>query len=546
MIRSHPNRYVILVAGAAITFVASVLLFWNLGHSYLWQDEAATAVLAQRMIRFGRPLAYDGVNLITIDHAAAEDSSSIDQRTHDPRAAVNFYIHRGDYKRDTTWKWQPWGQFVVAAISFKLLGATTLSARIPFALAALITVLAVYQFALQYFEDWKIAVLACIFLLLNAYWILHSRQCRYYALSSLFLLLTITGYARWQRGLRWGATLFVVAAWCWFQVDYGTVWPVFAILFVDAMLAQRRKLWNPILIALALAATIAPFVFYYELWGRLSVREGTWFQRFMSDLFNMNEYIAPVLIIAVAVAILAIRRTPLPTMEKRLIAIICAIFVVLLVWIPTVAPTPFLRYIVMAAPLGCLLVAWVFVRLGESQFRGFVWIGGAVYVFTPWLSLPLHAVPIRQRDVTVFRPELRALRRSIFGHEPDPNRQVIEWLRQNADPHDEILINYEDIPLMFYLPNPIRGGITAFRAEDDAKRPPDFIVLRKSADFGHWPIYERELHRYIWQPIHLDAPDIACGNCPDPIAQEYRVPGYDPAHAQPIFVARRVGGENTR
>ncbi len=26
---------------------------------------------------------------------------------------------------------------------------------------------------------------------------------------------------------------------------------------------------------------------------------------------------------------------------------------------------------------------------------------------------------------------------------------------------------------MFYLPNPIRGGIAAFRVEDNAKRPPD-------------------------------------------------------------------------
>ena len=37
----------------------------------------------------------------------------------------------------------------------------------------------------------------------------------------------------------------------------------------------------------------------------------------------------------------------------------------------------------------------------------------------------------------------------------------------NAAPNDEILINYEDIPLMYYLPNPIRGGISAFRVEDD-------------------------------------------------------------------------------
>lgn len=60
----------------------------------------------------------------------------------------------------------------------------------------------------------------------------------------------------------------------------------------------------------------------------------------------------------------------------------------------------------------------------------------------------------------------------------DPNRIVVEWLKQNAAPSDEILVNYEDIPLMFYLPNPIRG-LSAFRVEDDAKTPPAFVVLRR-------------------------------------------------------------------
>src|SRR5206468_6382062 len=148
--------------------------------SYLWQDEAATAVLAGRMLRFGRPLAYDGVNLITIDHSAGEDAKNIDRRTHDPRAAIDFYVQRGDLKKDTAWKWQPWGQFVVAASSLKLLGATTFAARMPFAIAAVMTVLLLFAFALKHFENCQVAILACVFLISNSYWILHSRQCRYY------------------------------------------------------------------------------------------------------------------------------------------------------------------------------------------------------------------------------------------------------------------------------------------------------------------------------------------------------------------------------
>jgi len=136
---------------------------------------------------------------------------------------------------------------------------------------------------------------------------------------------------------------------------------------------------------------------------------------------------------------------------------------------------------------------------------------------------------------------LKVLRKSLFGHRADPNRLVIDWFKKNAAPDDEILINYEDIPLMFYLPNPIRGGIAAFPVEDNAKRPPDFVVLRRSVEFVHWPVYLREVQRYDWDPVPLEAPDVPCGNCPDPDEQE-SAQRYDPARAQSLFIARRIAG----
>ncbi|MFI5118564.1 MAG: ArnT family glycosyltransferase [Terriglobales bacterium] len=535
----------IITAQMIVACVAALLLLWGLGNPYLWQDEAATAVLARRMLRFGRPLAYDGVNLITIDHFAAEEKATIDQRTRDPQAAINYYVRRGDLKADTTWKWQPWGQFVVAALSFKTLGATTLAARLPFALAGIATVLILYRFVLTYFKHAQMALLASGFLVLNAYWILHGRQCRYYSLSSLFMVLTLVSYARWQWGGRWGGALFVITAWCWFQVDYGTVWPVLGVLFADAVVAHRRSLWRPTLVGGALGAAIAPFAYYYELWGRHSVRLGTWHDSFMRNLLNVNEYVVPVLIVGAAIAVSVYRWKTLPVAERRLVVIACAILVVLLFWVPAVAPFPLLRYVIIMAPVGCLLVAWVLVRLGGSLPRGLTWAAAAIFLLTPWLSLPL-SLPLhvmhraKYRRPTVFRRELEVLRKSVFGHRPDPNRLVADWLKQNAAADDEILINYEDIPLMFYLPNPIRGGVAAFRVEDDAKRPPDFVVLRHSVEFGHWPVYLREVQRYGWTPVPLQAPDVHWGNCPDPIAQEE-----DPAHAQSIYIVRRAVWQGT-
>ena len=108
-------------AQAAIAGVAAILLFWGLTDKYLWQDEAATAVLATRLLKFGRPLAYDGVNLITVDIPYKEAMI----RAADPKAAVDYYARSGQFRPDTTWTWHPWGPFAVAAVSFKALGQST-------------------------------------------------------------------------------------------------------------------------------------------------------------------------------------------------------------------------------------------------------------------------------------------------------------------------------------------------------------------------------------------------------------------------------------
>jgi hypothetical protein len=226
----------------------------------------------------------------------------------------------------------------------------------------------------------------------------------------------------------------------------------------------------------------------------------------------------------------------LPEQERHLIAICCGIPVVTALWVATVTPAAFLRYVIMAAPIGCLLSAWCFVRVAGRRPHLAV-AAAALMVITPLFSIPLRGFlkpPAWSRTGDVVRSELPFLVSDIFRQRPDPNRAVIEWLRQHASPEDEILINYEDAPLIFYLPNPIRGGIAAFRAEDTFK-PPAFAVIRRSVGFVHWPVFSREIERYEWEPVELQAPDIMWGNNPDPIGHIQ-----DPAAAKPLLFARRV------
>lgn len=537
---SGPPRRLELAFVLALTALAALLLFWRLDANYLWQDEAATAVMSARLLDHGKPLAYDGVNLISNDNFTHEEYPTIELATRNPAISIAHCLARGDFKPDTTWTYQPWGQFVATAASFAALGRTTFAARLPFVLAALATVVLTWLLVRRYTGDPFLAGIATTLLVLNGFWILHARQCRYYALSSLMLVVTLWCYARWQwEGKRFAAALFVAAAWCWFHVDYGTLWPVLAVLFADALWHRRgRERIGPLVVGAMLAAVIAPFAVYYELGSRISVQSRTWIQRFETNLFNLNHYLVPVLVVAAAIALLARLRSRLIEPERRLVAIGCGAFVALALWVPTVAPEGFLRYVLAAAPLCALATAWVAVRALGRFGRPAVVAGAALVAFTPWLSAPIRLVMKPQlwtKPDGIVRAETRDMLSEVFRERPDPNRIVVEWLKANAEPTDEILVNYEDVPLMFYLPNPIRGGIAAFRAEDDAKSPPKYLVLRTSVPFVHWPIFKREVDRYRWSEIAVNAPDVMWGNNPDPMGRFH-----DPAQAKPLIFARRM------
>jgi hypothetical protein len=512
------------LAPAAIACAAAVLLFWNLTDTYLWQDEANTAVLAVRLLKYGRPLAYDGRNLLSDDNFAAQDTHTIDERTKDPGQAVADCIRRGTMTVDRMWSYHPWGQFVLAGLSIRLLGQTTFAARLPFALAGLATVFALYWLLWHFLRSELIAALACALLTLNVYWLLHSRQARYYPLTSLFFVLTLIAYGRWQQGARWGATMFVVVAWCWFQIDYGTVWPVLGVVFIDAfahsLQTHWKAAWKPLATGLALAAAIAPFILFYRLATRQSGLMDTWLHRFKGAVFNINEFVVPVVVLLAALVWLVTHWRRLPPFESRLIVLGCAMVVFLSVWVATVAPTTYVRYVIMAAPVGSMLTAWLFVRAFGSYAPRAAWLACAVVALTPWLCKPLTAfwtAPRRFDTGMILRSELSLIRTDIFGHRPDPNRLVIEWLQKHSTPRDEILVNYEDLPMMYYLPNLIRGGVVAFRAEDDGATPPRFAVIRRTVPFVYWPVFAREVARYYWTPVPVKAPDIRWGNNPDPV-----------------------------
>jgi hypothetical protein len=271
----------------------------------------------------------------------------------------------------------------------------------------------------------------------------------------------------------------------------------------------------------------------------------------MGLLFNMNQFVVPVVLaVAIAAAFVRRRRSLDPPAAGLLAA--CGLIVIATVpWSATVSPAHFHRYVVHATPLACLCVAWGILEAGawvsratgRPRLRPFASAVLAVFVaLSPVASNVVSwAVPTDQAGPsplgTWLRPEIGIGLQAYLGRRPDPNREAIELVRARARPDDEILVAYEDIPFMFYTDNLIRGGIPAFRVQDRSAPPPRFLVARPGVPWGLWPAFVEEVQRYRWERLPTKAPAVFNGNNPDPGAQSF----WSLTDLPKIIVAERVG-----
>src|SRR5438552_3456804 len=120
--------------------LGALLIFPNLGNRYLWEDEAETALLARNVLRFGQPVAFDGVHLISQECGVDSDARYV-------------------------WRQTGWLPIYVTATSFAWLGESTLTARLPFALLGILAPLSLYALARRSYANRVIAWMAALSLL---------------------------------------------------------------------------------------------------------------------------------------------------------------------------------------------------------------------------------------------------------------------------------------------------------------------------------------------------------------------------------------------
>ena len=172
-----------------LTALFSLLVIPNLGARTMWQDEAETALVARQMIKSNQWLPY-----------AYDDQGQISQDWN-----YQFSVSR-------LWRWHPWLQFYVTALSFKIFGISALTARLPFALIGILFFWYWLGFIEKHGSKNKLFYLLTVSLVLTSVpLLLHIRQARYYSLALLFTLMAVDGFIsvlkRSDLGVRQGRTL---------------------------------------------------------------------------------------------------------------------------------------------------------------------------------------------------------------------------------------------------------------------------------------------------------------------------------------------------
>jgi hypothetical protein len=481
-----------------IISISAALLLTNLGAGYLWADEGDTAVLASNIVRFGLPKAWDGTTFMDSDFGARVNGQMIMVTS-------------------------PWLQYYVTAAFFRQFGESTFAARLPFALAGLLTIGEVYFFALRATANRQAALLASILTMCSVQFLLFCRQSRYYAFAMLLTCLLIDIFLRMKSPKC--AVLFSIVAVLLFHTHPIGLVPVFALgalaLIHPTFSAQRR--WFGI--------TIGPILILTAPWfliARTGYTENAELVSSVRDfIIRLAQYgiecasVAPLIGIGILCLVGFAARSrigrELQDSERRLlISIFSVVIGYALAMTITQRPAALwvtgIRYTSAIIPLFAIAAAVLIMSFG--RIRRFILLP-LVLIFTltklalitPWICWT-DKNPDPENKIVAFHVPTKTLAAFFpiedFLYVKDlwrPNigtvGHCIELLRQYAQPGDLVITNYESEPLYFHTRLPQGMKIMEEDAIYHAARRyglPEYVF---GVDHVHWIVWRFNWDDYL-------------------------------------------------
>jgi 4-amino-4-deoxy-L-arabinose transferase-like glycosyltransferase len=518
---------------AHIALLALPLFVYGLGNTYLWQDEAQTALLGRSVLRYGVPMVGTG-------------PESLSAHTGQDAGLNGIYFQIS------------WLQAYVTAASFRLFGESSWAARIPFALAGWLCVPLVAWAVRNAGGFRRAARIAALLTATNIAFLISSRQARYYALTAALALLTVGTYTRLLRrdaigqsiqvesaALAAAATLLVLS----FDV---TAMGVLGIMAVHWILVARSRWALGFWCAWSLAAGV--LVTWIALSSSAPVRYSNAALAAMPNriwygtLFytgQIDAHVVPVPLLALGAVLAGSART------QSSAVVLLGTFTVGAVAGVMLSPYRFFRYIVPAMPFVFGLIGMGLAAVAEKgrvakvssyAIVAVLAFSTAFHSFSRSLTATLAestgVITVRDRLVPVRVPLV-----DLFQEFRDPPRgpiaAAIEYFGRHANPADVVVTTYGELPLKFHTSLHVYGGETGELPNESERArwiwPRHLTPYSSVRPAIEW--VDRELARGKYERIELDAIDRRWENREDPAEHIFTNPG---PPGPPVVIHRAV------
>lgn len=430
-------------APLVLLVAACLLVLVNLDHSMLWQDEAETACVSRTVLQGGIPKGYDGLNYFSQQEGR-------------------------EYGKNYEWKLHPWFQFYWQAAFFAVLGQSTFTARLPFALLGIGTVVFLYFLALSVWRgDRKTALWTGLLCLLSVTFLLLVRQSRYYAAVQFFSVYAAWAYVRLLRGERGGGAHYALATFLLFHSHYLFAMTFWACSGLWTLWRERSRFKAWLLWTLLPSGLCLPFLWWLldSAYGggmtsslQAAKRLDHFFVHYGGFLFRY--VFSPFWLLVPIAAWWAMRSNPesklrWETSEEGLSGFFALLVAVNFLAIVVLSQEVYGRYLCAALPFALLLQGRFMSVLGRWQ---------------AWLPAAVLVVVVASSPMPDYLYELRSKYQG-------PLSATVRFLQQKMEPGDTVAISYGDLPLKFYFPeHKIYGGLTGEDLSQATRA--QFIVLR--------------------------------------------------------------------
>ena len=484
--------------------VASFLLLANLGNSYLWQDEAETALISKTVLNRGLPYGTDGKNSFSQDSGA-------------------------EYGEYYLWNRHPWLQFYLVAASFKVFGTNTLAARLPFVLFGIGSILLTYFFSKSLLMSTKTAMLATVLLVLSVPFLLLCRQCRYYSPAIFFSLAALYAYIGILRKKRFAFIIFVASMFLLFNTQYLYVVSLLPAILIHTLVCHRERLRMVLLASAVVVVLNLPGIIWFggmEYEGHhgafavLTAGVMVFFKWIIAFTSQILRYVfSPVLVLsAVILCVIALmgrkknKLSHIDPVTKSGLLLLCGFIASTLLVLALFCDCPFFRYLGPLIPVFCI-------------------IGAAI--LSPIMKFHPIVPPVLITVMVLIGP-MRHFLYEITHDYDGPIEGIVKYLKEHANEDDTVVTTYGDLPVKFYTDMRVVGGLTG---EDlSAAKEAEWIILRKYGDRTRTESILKHMAGKKYETITIAYPDILWENRPSPMYHHYRTV----RNETPVVIHRRI------